>query len=112
MMGCNLLVTVPLAVLVTINRISSPLFVLVRSPLGPAWVVPIALTPSACLAELELTDRRVLAVVETRLAALEVLQIDLGHFHIAVAHEPREAVELAPALQPRSGEGVAELVRR
>src|SRR5690242_11376077 len=86
------------------------LFVLVAL-LSPTWVVFIGPTPSTPLAELQVADRRIFRVVQPRLAALEIFEVNLRHFHAGMAHEAREAVQLATAFQPGSGEGMAELVR-
>lgn len=64
------------------------------------------------LAQLQIVDRRKLDMLDTRLTALEVFEIDLGNLDAGATHEPREAVDLSAALQPGTGEGMAELVRR
>lgn len=64
------------------------------------------------LAQLQIVDRRELGMLDARLTALEVFEIDLGNLDAGVSHQPREAIDLAAALQPGAGEGMAELVRR
>src|SRR5262249_12280173 len=49
----------------------------------------VAMAPAPGLRQLQLAEGRVLGVMLPRLAALEVLRVDLGDLHAAVAHEPR-----------------------
>src|SRR5260221_12339412 len=72
----------------------------------------VAIASPPRLRRLELAEWRVFRVLEPCLSALEVLEVNLGHLNAAVAHEPREAVELAPALEPGPRERMAELVWR
>jgi len=67
---------------------------------------------ASLLAELEIVDRRELGVLDTRLTALEVFQVDFSNLDAGMPHEPGEAVDLAATFQPGAREGMAELVRR
>src|SRR5260221_14396518 len=54
---------------------------------------------------------RVLAVVNTRLTALEVSEVDLRGLHLRVAQHTGELKDLASVLEPAARERVAEGVR-
>src|SRR5260221_9366232 len=80
-----------------------------RSLVAPqTWLPVVGMGAAPPLPQLEVVDGRELGVLDAGLPALEVLQIDLGDLHTAVAYQAAEAIDLATALQPGAGEGMAE----